>query len=126
MRKLPNKSLERTVNRGGSTAFPELLAWAWSETPPVHKRTANLLIHIFAVPLFVVGHVLFVVGIFSSSWLLHLVASWYLSPSNHSATPSRRSSHHPSRERAISCGDSTLSSSAISGDSFSPASGMRA
>ena len=51
-------------------AFPELLAWAWSETPPVHKRAANLLIHIFAVPLFVVAHVLFVVGIFSNQWLL--------------------------------------------------------
>jgi hypothetical protein len=51
-------------------AFPELLAWAWSETPPVHKRTANLLIHIFAVPLFVIGHVLFVAGIFSNKWLL--------------------------------------------------------
>ena len=56
--------------RRNDMAFPELLAWAWSETPPVHKRTANLLIHVFAVPLFVVGHVLFVVGIFSSKWLL--------------------------------------------------------
>jgi len=51
-------------------AFPELLAWAWSETPPVHKSAANLLIHIFAVPLFVTGHVLFVVGILSNKWLL--------------------------------------------------------
>ena len=57
-------------SRRNDMAFPELLAWAWSETPPVHKRTANLLIHIFAVPLFVVGHVLFVVGILSNKWLL--------------------------------------------------------
>ena len=58
------------LSRRNDMAFPELLAWAWSETPPVHKRTANLLIHIFAVPLFVVGHVLFVVGILSNEWLL--------------------------------------------------------
>ena len=57
-------------SRRNDMAFPELLAWAWSETPPVHKRTANLLIHIFAVPLFVVGHVLFVAGILSNKWLL--------------------------------------------------------
>jgi uncharacterized membrane protein YGL010W len=57
-------------NNRNAMAFPELLAWAWSETPPVHKRTANLLIHIFAVPLFVVGHLLFAVGIFSNVWLL--------------------------------------------------------
>ena len=50
-------------------SFPELLSWAWTETPPVHKHAANLLIHLFAVPLFVVGHVLFVAGIFSSAWL---------------------------------------------------------
>jgi hypothetical protein len=44
-------------------AFPELLAWAWSETPAVHKNPANLLIHLFAVPLFVFGHLLLVAGI---------------------------------------------------------------
>jgi hypothetical protein len=36
----------------------ELVAWAWRETPPVHRSTGNLLIHIVAVPLFVLGHVL--------------------------------------------------------------------
>lgn len=43
-------------------AFPALLAWAWSETPPVHTNAANLLIHLFAVPLFVVGHILLIAG----------------------------------------------------------------
>ena len=61
---------DQETTRRNDMAFPELLAWAWSETPPVHKRTANLLIHILAVPLFVVGHVLFVVGIFSNNSLL--------------------------------------------------------
>jgi hypothetical protein len=44
-------------------SFPALLAWAWSETPPVHKNTTNLLIHLFAVPLFVAGNFLLVAGI---------------------------------------------------------------
>ena len=44
-------------------SFPELLAWAWKETPPVHRSTTNLLIHFFAVPLFVIGHVLVIGGI---------------------------------------------------------------
>jgi hypothetical protein len=51
-------------------SFPELLSWAWRETPPVHKNGTNLLIHIFAVPLFVLGHILLVAGILVSSWLL--------------------------------------------------------
>ena len=51
-------------------AFAALLAWAWSETPPVHRNTANLLIHIFAVPLFVAGHFLLVAGIVINPRLL--------------------------------------------------------
>ena len=43
-------------------AFPALLAWAWRETPPVHKNAASLVIHLFAVPLFVVGHILLIAG----------------------------------------------------------------
>ena len=50
--------------------FRELLAWAWRETPPVHTNAANLLIHVFAVPLFVAGHVLLLAAIVSSWWLL--------------------------------------------------------
>jgi hypothetical protein len=61
---------DEKTNHRNAMSFPELLSWAWSETPPVHKRTANLLIHIFAVPLFVVGHVLFVASLFSNKWLL--------------------------------------------------------
>ena len=51
-------------------SFPELVSWAWRETPPVHKNGTNLLIHIVAVPLFVLGHILLVAGIFINSWLL--------------------------------------------------------
>ena len=41
-------------------SFGQLVACAWRETPPVHKNATNLLIHLFAVPLFVIGHVLMV------------------------------------------------------------------
>jgi hypothetical protein len=50
-------------------SFRELLAWAWSETPPVHRNATNLIIHLFAVPLFVVGHLLLPTAIFFSGWL---------------------------------------------------------
>ena len=50
--------------------FSELLAWAWRETPPVHKNSANLLIHLFAVPLFVTGHFLLIAGILVNIWFL--------------------------------------------------------
>jgi len=51
-------------------SFSELTAWAWRETPHVHKNATNLLIHLFAVPLFVIGNVLIVAGIVLSVWLL--------------------------------------------------------
>jgi len=49
--------------------FPELVAWAWRETPPVHKNATNLVIHLFAVPLFVMGHAWLVAGIVFDPWL---------------------------------------------------------
>jgi uncharacterized membrane protein YGL010W len=48
----------------------ELVAWAWRETPPVHRSTGNLLIHIVAVPMFVVGHALLIAAIAANRWLL--------------------------------------------------------
>ena len=50
-------------------SFVELVAWAWRETPPVHRNTRNLVIHIVAVPLFVLGHVLLFGGVLASGWL---------------------------------------------------------
>lgn len=49
--------------------FPELVAWAWRETPPVHRNARNLAIHIVAVPLFVLGHALLLGGVLASAWL---------------------------------------------------------
>ena len=50
-------------------SFPELVSWAWRETPPVHENATNLLIHIVAVPLFVAGNLLFVGGVIFVWWL---------------------------------------------------------
>ena len=50
-------------------SYSELVAWAWTETPPVHKNGTNLLIHALAVPLFVVGHCLLVAAFFFNLWL---------------------------------------------------------
>ena len=49
--------------------FPQLVTWAWRETPPVHRSRANLLIHVVAVPLFVLGHALLIAGLVNP-WLL--------------------------------------------------------
>jgi hypothetical protein len=51
-------------------SFPQLVDWAWRETPPVHKHVVNLWIHIFAVPLFVLGHALLVAALFTDLRLL--------------------------------------------------------
>ena len=48
----------------------QLVAWAWRETPPVHKSGTNLLIHLIAVPMFVAGHALLIVGVAHSWWLV--------------------------------------------------------
>lgn len=45
----------------------ELLAWQWAGYIKYHTARANLLLHIGAVPLFLVGNVLFVVGLFRLS-----------------------------------------------------------
>ena len=55
-------------------SFRELVAWAWKETPPVHRNVTNLLIHIVAVPMFVLGHVLLVAGLVFNPWLLPVAA----------------------------------------------------
>ena len=60
---------DKSENRN-AMSFLELLSWAWKETPPVHRNAANLLIHLFAVPLFVVGNFLLIAGIVINLWLL--------------------------------------------------------
>ena len=52
-----------------SMSFRQLLAWAWRETPPVHKNVTNLVIHVFAVPVFVLGHFFLLAGLVFRWWL---------------------------------------------------------
>lgn len=53
--------------------FRDLVAWAWRETAPGHRNRVNLLIHLFAVPLFVAGHAMLLEA-FISSWRWALLA----------------------------------------------------
>jgi hypothetical protein len=61
------------VESRDSMSFRELLAWAWSETAPVHTNSSNLIIHLFAVPLFLVGHLLLVAAAIAFSWRVAVV-----------------------------------------------------
>ena len=65
-----NDPVASAVATRDSMSFGELVAWAWRETPPVHRNRVNLLIHLFAVPLFVAGHLLLVVALVASGWLV--------------------------------------------------------
>ncbi len=74
--------------------FSELVSWAWRETPPVHTNRANLIIHIFAVPLFVIGHFLLIVGAFINLWILvfgmfSIIVSLLLQNLGHSLEPTK-------------------------------------
>ncbi len=46
----------------------ELLRWQWDGYPRYHQSRGNLLLHIVAVPLFLVGNVGLVAGIVVHSW----------------------------------------------------------
>jgi hypothetical protein len=52
----------------------ELLRWQWQGYPRYHKSRANLLLHIFLVPVFVLGNVVLLVALVQRSWLAVLVA----------------------------------------------------
>jgi hypothetical protein len=61
----------------------ELLAWQWSDYSQKHQHRTNLLLHIVAIPVFMVGTIALVLGILTLSlgailtgavaWLLALV-----------------------------------------------------
>ena len=46
---------------------PELLAWQWQGYARYHQNRANLLLHIVAVPVFLTGTVLVVIGALTPS-----------------------------------------------------------
>lgn len=80
---------ETTLEDRGAMSFSELLAWAWRETPPVHRNGTNLVIHIIAVPLFVLGHLCLLAAAVLDWWLaivgiLCIIASVALQGLGHS------------------------------------------
>lgn len=48
----------------------ELLHWQWQGYTGYHRNRTNLLLHIFAVPLFLLGTVLTLLGVVALSWAL--------------------------------------------------------
>ena len=44
-------------------ALSDLLAWQWSGYPRYHAARANLLLHIVAVPIFLVGNIALIAGL---------------------------------------------------------------
>jgi uncharacterized membrane protein YGL010W len=80
---------DAAVTDRDSMTFGELVVWAWSETPPVHKSAVNLIIHIIAVPLFVLGHLLLLAAIVLGWWFatvggLSIIVSFALQGYGHS------------------------------------------
>ena len=54
-------------------AIAELLRWQWRGYHQYHQSRSNLLIHIFAVPLFLVGNIVLVLAALQLSWWLALI-----------------------------------------------------
>jgi len=50
--------------------LPELLRWQWQGYAGYHRNRRNLLLHIFAVPLFWLGTVILVMAMATLAWLL--------------------------------------------------------
>ncbi len=46
---------------------PNLPAWQWRNYPQNHQHPTNLALHLIAVPLFIIGFLLIVSGVFSLS-----------------------------------------------------------
>lgn len=46
---------------------PNLPAWQWRAYPDSHRPPTNLVLHLIAVPLFIIAFLLIVSGVFSSS-----------------------------------------------------------
>ena len=51
----------------------ELLRWQWEGYPRYHRGKFNLLLHVVAVPLFLLGNVGFIVALARGSWPVALV-----------------------------------------------------
>lgn len=71
----------------------ELAAWQWRDYPQYHQSRQNLLVHIVAVPLFLVGNAIVLGGLFAWTWwisaggLLLSVAAFAVQGLGHKAEP---------------------------------------
>ena len=52
----------------------ELLRWQWEGYSRYHQSRANLVLHVFVVPLFLAGNIVFIVALAHASWLTALFA----------------------------------------------------
>lgn len=52
----------------------QLLRWQWEGYPRYHRSRFNLLLHIAAVPMFLVGNVALVVALVQRSWHIGIAA----------------------------------------------------
>src|SRR5690606_36992421 len=55
---------------GAPMSLSEMLQWQWNGYENYHRSRTNLLIHIAAVPLFLVGNVALIVGLVGQAWVL--------------------------------------------------------
>ncbi|HEY1774168.1 MAG TPA: terminase [Gammaproteobacteria bacterium] len=53
----------------------ELLRWQWTSYPEAHTSRANLVLHIFTVPLFWAGTALLLASLFILSWPLAVLGA---------------------------------------------------
>jgi len=53
----------------------ELLRWQWDGYSRYHQSRANLLLHIFVVPLFLVGNIALVAGLVAQWWAVAIVGA---------------------------------------------------
>ena len=51
-----------------------LLQWQWQGYPRFHRTRRNLLIHIVAVPVFLLGNVFILLSVFRGEWLAAVAA----------------------------------------------------
>jgi hypothetical protein len=60
---------------GGSVTVTQLLRWQWDGYSRYHQSRTNLILHIFLVPVFLVGNVALAVAAFKGSWIIGLVGA---------------------------------------------------
>lgn len=51
-----------------------LLRWQWDGYPRYHRSRANLVLHIFVVPMFLAGNLALVTALLQGSWVLALLS----------------------------------------------------